>query len=93
MKIPMQEAIKVHEAAGLYFFNERTMRFFNSRIVSSHVLANWFVTGERLGYNDEERFTVRHIDWDTGSITTVGEYQQYDTADEAMAEVRKLASA
>jgi hypothetical protein len=83
------ESIKAaNKAAGLFWFEPETLRFFQSRIgARAHQGPGgiYFVTSERFTSprgNGPRLFSVRrfHVD---GSIDTVGKFQGYKTAKQA----------
>ena len=80
-----------HREVGGHFFDDPTMRFFDSRI-SSRTYGNHFVTSE-CSPSGLRRYTVRRIDWETGDISTVGHFHEYDTLGEALGVARRLGSA
>ena len=80
---------KANEKAGHYFFSEGAMRFFRSRVHDEVYGAGFFVTSEAAP--DEPRFyTVRFAQPD-GSITTVGEFQQWASRSAAHATAKHYA--
>ncbi len=72
---------------GEHWFERSTMRFFNTRIVSKLISGRYFVTAERMDDTRRFKYTVRSAEPD-GSIDTVGEFQQYDSKEDAMIAVR-----
>ena len=81
----IQEIKQRNRNAGHHFFDESTMRFFNSR-VSEKTFGDYFVTSEK-GPSGIRAYTVRYQD-ENGHIQTVGEFQQYATLQEALAVAR-----
>lgn len=81
---------KRHKESGGHFFDDPTMRFFDSRI-SKRTFGNYFVTSE-CGPSGLRRYTVRCIEWESGDITTVGHFHEYDSLSEALSVARKLAN-
>ena len=81
---------KRHQEVGGHFFDDKTMRFFDSRI-SSKTFGNYFVTSE-CGPSGLRRYTVRRIDWDNGNITTASHFNEYDTLSEAQQAARRMAN-
>lgn len=72
-----------NRAIGHHFFSPDTMRFFNSRVESSHVHGGkYFVTSERREADMPKRYTIRESLAD-GSIQTVGDFQAFDTLADA----------
>jgi len=65
------------------WFNADTMRFFNSRVSSTAYLSadkkrSFFVSSEK-GPHGPRMYSVRVQDCATGSIDTVGDFQEYAT--------------
>ena len=81
------------EQAGNHFFDKGTMRFFNSHIlptVYKHDGKYRFITSEQFDDNAPRLYTIR--EWDPSvefCIDTVGEFQQYATRREAIADIYK----
>ena len=74
-----------HNARGGYFFSPDTMRFWGSEIAAGLFENNTFVTSEDDFNRTCKLFTARHYDWDTHSVKTIGEFQQFNTVVEAIA--------
>jgi hypothetical protein len=81
----IQEIKQRNRDAGQHFFDEASMRFFNSRI-SGQTFGNYFVTSEK-GPSGIRAYTVRFQD-DDGHIWTLGEFQEYDTLESALQAAR-----
>lgn len=80
---------------GLHFFDADTMRFFNSRVLSTVYAGSggvYFVTSERFNYASPRLYTVRSFDPATGCTATVGDFQMYGTARAARERAAKLAA-
>lgn len=87
----MAEIRRHNRATGHYFFEEGTMRFFRSKIVSRQPIAGrFFITSEQFDADAPRLYTVRRAN-DDGSIDTIGEFQQYETYQEARAAARASA--
>ena len=77
-------------SAGHYFFSPSTMRFFRSKIASRNVInGRYFITSEQFDASSPRLYTIRRAN-DDGTIDTVGDFQQYETAKAAKAAARKL---
>lgn len=88
------EAKELNRAKGQYFFSRDTMRFFHSKIESTILADHYFITSERDTFNDRQPrklYSVRRIDWETGDISTVGEFQGYRTKEAARKAVYEAA--
>lgn len=84
---------EANKAIGQYFFEPATMRFFSSKLASRTVYGGrYFLTSEQFvgsdGYAAPRKYTIRAC-YD-GKIDTVGDFQQYQTIEEARAAVREL---
>jgi hypothetical protein len=77
----IQEIKKRNIEVGEHFFDAETIRFFDSRIYKT-THGFYFTTSER-GPSGVRRYSVRVIDWETGHIETVGNFQQFSTLREA----------
>jgi hypothetical protein len=74
------EIKRANRATGHHFFDQ--MHFFGSRIASTVINGRFFITSEQFeandGNRDHRRYTIRET-LPNGAITTLGEYQAYDT--------------
>lgn len=80
------DAARRNEQAGLHFFERPTLAFFSSRVGDQFYLCearhcSYFVTSERAksftGNPSPRLYTVRAIDWHTGQVRRVGDFQGY----------------
>lgn len=78
-----------HYKTGGHWFDTATLRFFSSRIGRRVYGHRYFVTSE-CGPSGIRTYTVRQLT-DTGSIETVGEFEQYATSAAANRAAAKLA--
>lgn len=82
-----------NKAAGLFYFEPDTMRFFKSRVldfVAEGPGGVFFVTSEK----NESRprlYSVREFNPTSADITTHGQFQEHDTAAQARAEAARAA--
>lgn len=84
---------------GSFFFSKGAMQFFNSQILSGVYLSTteeskgYFVTSEQFDSESPRLFTVRVFDMNAEqmNIETVGEFQEYPTADEARTAAKRIA--
>ncbi len=90
--------VKAHHYG--HFFDPAAMRFFASRVAQNAYLTAdenvaYFITSEQFtgsdGHAQMRRYTVRKINMHTGSIDTVGEFQQYASNTAATREAKRLA--
>jgi hypothetical protein len=78
----MNEIKRANARAGQHFFEEGTMRFFNSRVgdtVHCGPGGIFFVTSEQFDDSSPRRYTVREFVPATGRINTVGKFQEHAT--------------
>ncbi|HUT79517.1 MAG TPA: hypothetical protein VM285_17605, partial [Polyangia bacterium] len=77
----LSEIKRANAAAGHYFFEPDTLRFFRSRC-SEQTYGRHFATSEK-GPNGIRAWSVRRCEGD-GSIETVGEFQGYPSLARAL---------
>ena len=72
-----------NKKAGRHWFDKDTMRFFDSRIESKLYSDNTFITSEQQSYQHPREYTIR-IALNSGvDIESVGEFQQFETLEQA----------
>lgn len=86
----ISKIIERNKEVGHHFFDESSMRFFDSKVYDK-VFGDYFVTSEQAPAG-LRRYSVRRIDWASGNITTVGEFQEYETLRDAYRAAEKCAS-
>lgn len=79
----VEEIAEANAAAGKHFFEESTMRFFNSRVLDGVYGGHYFVTSEKDDFGGERAYTIRYAD-DEGDVSTVGEFQGFATREAAI---------
>jgi hypothetical protein len=78
------------------WFGPGETRFFRSRYPRCDYKAGdkaYFITSEQfVGSTDihPRRWTIKIMDWQTGCIDTVGEFQEFETRKEAYARLKKI---
>lgn len=89
--------VRDHEAAGGFWFSPSTMAFFQSRVETGLLDDGRFVSSEQRPagpYDDEDPprlFTVRRFaDDDAFLVSTVGDFQEHDTLEAAIAAARNI---
>jgi len=85
----MDEVREANRAAGRHWFEPSTMRFFNSRIGSELYGNKYFISSERFDYNSPRLYTIRYV-YPDGSITTIGNFQQYVSRGDAVRSIEHL---
>lgn len=84
------------EESGSHFFSKDAMRFFRSRLVSETYGDDGevFITSEQFvapdGYSEPRRYTVRMIDVESGSVSDVSEWQEFETLAQAKSFTRQM---
>lgn len=67
---------RLNSGLGHHFFDDDTMRFFSSKIHEPVIRHRFFVTSERMGFDDHRRESRLRMIRDTGAIETVGDDDQ-----------------
>ena len=70
----LSEFKRAHKAAGLYFFDKKTMEFFNSKIESGLIDGKYFITSEQFigsTFTEPRKYSVRMIDARNLQMTTL----------------------
>ena len=97
-KIRMTELMDLNAKAGQYFFSPDTMKFFNSHVGGEVFVKGgnaYFITSEKFSIPSEHvseprKFTIRSMDMKSGSVSTVGEFQQFSTESQAKKKLKEL---
>lgn len=81
---------KLNEAIGHHWFSDDTMRFFSCEVLPTIYGGKYFISSEEDTYcNYERKFTIR-IAYANGNIDTVGKFQEYETAEQAIEAVTEI---
>ena len=81
----MDDVKRFNQEVGNYWFTPETMKFFDSCIESELYrtsLGYFFITSEQAFESHSRFFTVRQVQ-ESGSIKTVGSFQQFKIFEEA----------
>jgi uncharacterized protein (DUF1330 family) len=88
-----------NKAADGHWFDADTLRFFRSKVLPTVYEGPggvFFVTSEQYASMDgplhPRRYSVRQFDPSDSSVDTVGDFQQYGTADAAKQAARRKAA-
>lgn len=73
---------RANKQAGQNFFEAGNMEFWGSSVVSGVLRGEYFITSEDNFDRTRKLFTVRKAHC-TGQVTTVGEFQQHETVEDA----------
>lgn len=80
--ITMEKAIKIYKSYGGHFFDEDTMGYWNSKIVSPLFSNRCFVTGEDNYNKTEYLFSIRQFSEDFSTVYTI-DFQEWDNLERA----------
>jgi len=99
-RVHISELQRKNTDAGNYFFSAGAMRFFSSKTDEHATIKGnkgYFITSEqfkgdrRSGLKSLPRkFTVRVMDMKSGSVSTIGEFQQFGTHGQAKKKIEEL---
>jgi hypothetical protein len=87
----IEDVKAANRSIGHHYFDRGTMRFFNSKIESGLIGGKYFITSERMELNMPKRYSVRMAAPD-GTIDSIGEFQQYDSKEDAREAIRAIMS-
>jgi hypothetical protein len=83
---------ELNKEKGLHFFSRDAMRFFNSRVQTNAPYNGCvFVTSEKCGYGSPRLYTVRAMH-QNGAVSTISEFQEFTTREEAHKAAKFLAA-
>jgi hypothetical protein len=86
----IEQVKKLNAAIGHTWFAPETMRFFASHVLPTIYGGKYFISSEEDTYgNYARKFTIR-IAYRDGQIDTVGDFQAYETAEEAIEAVTEI---
>lgn len=80
---------ELNAAKGYHWFKPDTLRFFKSRMSNWDVITGYFISSER-GPDNKRKFTIRRGDLETGTVSTIGQFQQYQSLRTAKTALRRL---
>lgn len=80
----INQMIKINKKHGYNFFDKKTMEFWNSKIETEVFENNTFVTSENNYDRTKILYTARLFNPISGRIKTIGEFQQFETLEEAI---------
>lgn len=69
-KLTMSDVRTWNKRAGHHFFDPKTMKFFKSRVVSSLLKGNYFITSEKYPHNPTH-YTLRQYNPKNHTIATI----------------------
>lgn len=83
------EFMKLNASKGYHWFESGTIEFFGSRISNWDENSGLFITSEQPPHGDRS-YTIRQANFETGQVSTIGEFCQYDSKASALAAMNKL---
>lgn len=89
----IEEIRLANRKAGRHFFDADTLQFFSSSIYGEIYGGRFFITSEQDSnshYTYPRKWSIRAASNNGASIDTIGEFQAYDTLEEAQQAVRFL---
>lgn len=69
---------RLNQSIGNHWFDKDTMGFFKSKIHTWDVVTGYFITSE-IDWSDTKRYSIRHANFETGQVGTVGEFHSFLT--------------
>jgi hypothetical protein len=88
VKRTIDEFIRLNQKKGQHWFDRDTIRFFKSTY--SHLYDNKYFISSEKSPHDKRKWSIRKVDWRTGNVETVGEFQQFTTKKQAEKKLRSL---
>jgi hypothetical protein len=86
---------KVCKMYGNHFFSKGATGFFRSRCGENIYKGKYFITSEQREYNLQRLYTIREFkivreeSWEAVNISTVGEFQQFKSYNQAQRYIEK----
>ena len=81
--ITIKEMVELNTDAGQHYFEEDTMRFFNSIVETAPDEEGMFITSEK-DHEQLRKYSIRKFDLETYEVSTVGKFQEYDSLKQAI---------
>jgi hypothetical protein len=85
----ISEMKAIQKEKNLHWFSESSMNFFNTVIETQPNIVNIFITSDRMNHLSPKGYSLRWFNHETGNVETLGEFQLYETMDQARAARRK----
>lgn len=82
MNYTITEMKKLSKEVGQDWFNKGAMEFFNTK-VEGEAKGNHFITSEYMDDKSQKKYSIRQFDPSTYKVDTVGEFQEYETLQDA----------
>ena len=92
-EISMSDVTDAYDKHGGHFFDDATRRFFKSRnpqYATKQGQYFYFITSEKYDYDSPRLYTLRCMCEKCGSITTIGDFQKYESSREAKANLKRI---
>lgn len=91
-QIRMERIMRLNWEAGEHWFDKKMMRFFSSAVEEFATVKEgkaYFVSSEKTTPT-LRLYSVRVCDLETGIVGTVGEFQEYETQEQAKETIEKI---
>ena len=86
----INDIVRRNQDAGHHFFDDASMRFFDSKVYDRVFSNAYFVTSEQAPAG-LRRYSVRRMDWASGAVETIGDFQEFDSLRDAYRAAEKYA--
>lgn len=86
-RLSLQEFQELNNTVGCNWFKPDTIKFFKSK-VTTWFKDGWFITSE-VNPSKIKRYTIRKANFETGRVSTVGEFHSYNTEASALKALEK----
>jgi hypothetical protein len=87
----LYEFKELNKSVGNHWFDNDTMSFFKTKVITWDTISGYFITRESFNGN-EKRYSVRLADFNTGRVNTVGNFYSYESLSEAKSALKKVHS-
>ena len=87
----LEEFKKLNKEIGNHWFSVGAMHFFDSKIHDFDEDNGIFITSECGPFGKGPRaYTIRKADFESGRVSTMGEFQKFATLSEARTKMKKI---
>lgn len=87
----LMDARILHVRKDKHWFDHEAMKFWGTSICSELMADKYFITSDYFSVLTKNKgFTIREIDWETGSIRSIGKIGQYLTYEDVEKAIREL---
>lgn len=83
MTFTITQMKKLNKEAGGYWFSKESMSFFDSKVETPANAKGYFITSEQFDEESPRKFTLRWFNPISYTVDTIGEFQEYETLEQA----------